>query len=154
MAATVLFELVSPEKMLLAREVEMVVIPGTEGNFGVLPGHSLLIASVRPGTIEIYEGMTVVERIFTAGGFAEVTPERCTMLADEAILVTELDRAKAEAEFAQFQGEVNSARAALAEGGDAGARRLKAAERHLAIAQAKLDLLGVAAHNRADRLDA
>ena len=63
----------------------MVVVPGTEGNFGVLPGHAPLISTIRPGTIDIYEGNAIAERIFVAGGIAEVTPERCTVLADEAM---------------------------------------------------------------------
>ena len=47
------FELVSPERLIVAAEVEMVVVPGTEGNFGVLPGHAPLISTIRPGTIDI-----------------------------------------------------------------------------------------------------
>jgi len=78
------FELVTPEQLLVSRNVDMVVVPGTEGNFGVLPGHSPLISTIRPGTIDIYEGNAIAERIFVAGGLAEVTPERCTVLADEA----------------------------------------------------------------------
>ena len=78
------FELVTPEQLLVSRNVDMVVVPGTEGNFGVLPGHSPLISTIRPDTIDIYEGNAIAERIFVAGGLAEVTPERCTVLADEA----------------------------------------------------------------------
>ena len=74
----------------------MVVIPGTEGDVGVLPGHSLLIAAVRPGVIDIHEGGQVRESIFVAGGFAEVSPERCTVLAEEAVPVADIDRAEAE----------------------------------------------------------
>ena len=93
------FELVTPERLLLSEAVEMVVVPGTEGNFGVLPGHALLISTIRPGTIEVYEGQQVTRRIFVVGGFAEVTPERCTVLADEAAPAEELDRAAIEAEL-------------------------------------------------------
>src|SRR5271156_974348 len=78
------FELVTPERLLISEAVEMVVVPGTEGNFGVLPGHALLISTIRPGAIEVYEGQRVTRRIFVAGGFADVTPERCTVLADDA----------------------------------------------------------------------
>src|SRR5258708_39943033 len=85
MADKVQCELVSPEKLLLSEAVAMVVVPGSEGNFGVLPGHSLLISTVRPGIIDVYsdEPTQISERIFVSGGFAEVTPERCTVLADE-----------------------------------------------------------------------
>ena len=85
MAERVQFELVTPERLLLSEMVEMVVVPGTEGNFGVLPGHAPLISSIRPGTIDVYEGQTVTRRIFVVSGIAEVTPERCTVLADEAM---------------------------------------------------------------------
>jgi F-type H+-transporting ATPase subunit epsilon len=106
MADKVKFELVSPERLLVSREVEMVVVPGSEGDFGVLPDHAPLISTVRPGTIEIYEGGQVVEQIFVAGGFAEVTGERCTVLADEAIPVKDIDRKAAEAELATLRSEL------------------------------------------------
>lgn len=96
MAETTLFELVSPERLLVTRPVEMVVVPGAEGYFGVLPRHAPLISTLMPGVIDIYEGGKVVDRIFVAGGFAEVTAERCTVLAEEAVPVAELDRGKLE----------------------------------------------------------
>jgi len=90
------FELVSPEKLLLSEEVEMVVIPGAEGDFGVLPGHSPVISTVRPGVIHIFEGGSVKTRIFVAGGFAEVTAKRCTVLAEEAVSLDDIDRDQVE----------------------------------------------------------
>jgi F-type H+-transporting ATPase subunit epsilon len=96
MADRVQFELVTPERLLLSEMVEMVVVPGTEGNFGVLPGHAPLISSIRPGTIDVYEGQSVTRRIFVVSGLAEVTPERCTVLADEALPPDELDRSAIE----------------------------------------------------------
>ena len=92
MADRVQFELVTPERLLLSEMVEMVVVPGTEGNFGVLPGHAPLISSIRPGMIDVYEGETITRRIFVVSGIAEVTAERCTVLADEALPPEELDR--------------------------------------------------------------
>ena len=86
------FELVSPEKLLFSEEVEMVVVPGAEGDFGVLPGHTPVISTVRPGVIHIFEGGSVKTRIFIAGGFAEVTAERCTVLAEEAIPLDDIVR--------------------------------------------------------------
>ena len=106
MADKVQFELVSPERLLVSREVEMVVVPGSEGDFGVLPDHAPMISTVRPGIIEIYEGGAVTERIFVAGGFAEVTGERCTVLADEATPVKDIDRKAAEAQLATLQSEL------------------------------------------------
>ena len=137
MAEKVKFELVSPEKILLSEAVEMVVIPGAEGNFGVLPGHAPLISSVRPGTIEVYEGNNVAERIFIAGGFAEVTPERCTVLADDAVTVSSLDRGAVDAELAEATSRYGEALAAAEKGSDADKLRFKAAELQLAVATAK-----------------
>ena len=96
-AGTVEFELVSPAKLLVSEPVEMVVLPGAEGDIGVLPGHSPLIATVRPGIIDIHEGGKVRDRIFVGGGLAEVSPERCTVLAEEATPLDEIDSASAEA---------------------------------------------------------
>ena len=96
MAETVEFELVSPAKLLKSEPVEMVVVPGAEGDLGVLPGHSALIATVRPGVIDIHEGGSVKERIFVAGGFCEISPERCTVLAEEAIEVSAIDKVVAQ----------------------------------------------------------
>ena len=78
------FRLVMPERELLNTEADMVVVPGSEGDFGVLHGHAPLISTVRPGVLEVLQGNKVEQRFMVAGGIAEVTPERCTVLADEA----------------------------------------------------------------------
>src|ERR1700676_756190 len=110
MADLVQFELVSPERLIVSSEVEMVVVPGTEGNFGVLPGHAPLISTIRPGTIDIYDGRAIVERIFVVSGIAEVTPERCTVLAAESMERDSLDRAKLDAELQTLDGNLPSLR--------------------------------------------
>ena len=92
MADTVEFELVTPEELLFSEPVELVVVPGTEGDFGVLSGHSPLISTLRTGVIAVYENDAVNRRIFVSGGFAEVTPERCTVLADEAVALDSANR--------------------------------------------------------------
>src|SRR5271154_309287 len=131
MADKVQFELVSPEKLLISREVGMVVVPGTEGDFGVLPEHAPLISTVRPGIIDVYDdGATISDRIFVSGGFAEVTGERCTVLADEAVPVKDIKPAEVETALADLQRQ-------LAEAGDDGARdalalRIESAEAKLA----------------------
>jgi F-type H+-transporting ATPase subunit epsilon len=127
------FELVSPERLLLSEPVDMAVIPGSEGDFGVLAGHSLLISTLRPGVIEVWQGETVTNRLFVVGGFAEVTDERCTVLADEAIPVDEIDAAQAQAAFEQ-------ARDAMAASDTDETRRL------FAIAVARLMATGKTAH--------
>ena len=104
------FELVSPEKLLLSREVDMVVIPGAEGDMGVLPQHSPAITTVRPGTIVVYEGGAVTDRIFIAGGFAEVSDNRCTVLAEEAMPVEDIDKASAEQALSDARDDVGAAK--------------------------------------------
>src|ERR1700712_5023168 len=89
-------EIVSPEKLLLSRAVDMVVIPASEGDMGVLEGHTPMIVMLRGGTIDLYEADRVVDRLFVDGGFAEVTPERCTVLANNAIPLAEVNKADAE----------------------------------------------------------
>lgn len=93
-------EIVSPEKLLLARPVDMVVIPAYEGELGVLPGHSLMIVLLRGGEIRLYEGAQVTDRLYVSGGFAEITPERCTVLATEVMPVAEVSKAEAERRLA------------------------------------------------------
>jgi F-type H+-transporting ATPase subunit epsilon len=143
------FELVTPERMVLSEAVDMVVVPGTEGNFGVLPGHALLISTIRPGTIDVYQGQTVVKRIFVVGGFAEVTPERCTVLADQAIPTGELDRAAIEAELQVVEGNLPSLRDQVARASGTDRERLsielRGLERDQAVARAKLQALAEAA---------
>ena len=66
------FELVTPERLLVSTQVDMVVVPGSEGNFGVLPGHAPLISTIRPGTVDLYEGREITERIFVVAGEGEL----------------------------------------------------------------------------------
>lgn len=96
MAETLTFELVDPERVLASEAVEMVVLPGVEGDFGVLPDHAPLVSLLRPGVIAVYEGTKVTRRIFVAGGFAEVNEQGCVVLAEGAQMVEELDRAAVE----------------------------------------------------------
>ena len=103
------FDLVSPEKLLLSEDVEMVVVPGAEGDFGVLIGHAPLISSLRPGVINTYTGKKIEKRIFVAGGFAEVTGERCTVLAEEAMPVEDIDPADVEKRIASAREALNEA---------------------------------------------
>ncbi|CAO3407694.1 F0F1 ATP synthase subunit epsilon [Azospirillum sp.] len=132
MADKVEFELVSPEKLLKSQPVDMVVVPGSEGDFGVLAGHSPMISTVRPGVIDVYEGDRVVDRVFVAGGFAEVTEARCTVLAEEAVALTDLDRAAVEKQIKDLSEDLDDSKS------DA---ERAAAESKLAVARAKLDAL-------------
>jgi F-type H+-transporting ATPase subunit epsilon len=146
MADQVQFELVTPERLVVSAMVDMVVVPGTEGNFGVLPGHAPLISTIRPGTIDIYQGRTtIIERIFVAGGIAEVTPEGCTVLADEAMSPDSLDRSALDAELTVIEGNLPSLRDQVARATGTDRERLLAElaqlERQRAVASAKLQTL-------------
>lgn len=97
MADTFVFEIVTPGRMMLSREAELVIVPGGAGNFGVLPGHAPMLSTLRPGTVEVREqNLKILERIFVEQGFAEVTTDRCTVLAEEAIPVQDITRDYAE----------------------------------------------------------
>ncbi len=124
------FELVSPERLLASRAVDMVIVPGGDGDFGVLPGHAPLLSTVRAGVILVYEGREVSDRIFVAGGFAEVTRERCTVLAEVAMPVSEIDTGKTEQDLRDARDDI--AGATTDSDRDAASRRAD-------IAQAKLE---------------
>ncbi|KLN59965.1 ATP synthase subunit epsilon [Kiloniella spongiae] len=127
------FELVSPEKLLLSQSVDMVVVPGEDGDFGVLPRHAPMISTVRPGVIAIYSGKEISERIFVAGGFAEVTTERCTVLAEVAQPIGEIDKAA-------VQQQLQDAKEDLSDAKDDAAR--DAARKQIELSEAMLTAIG------------
>ena len=88
--ATFHFELASPEQLVFSGEVEHVVVPGSEGEFGVLAGHAPLVAMLRPGILAILGPNE--QRFVVRGGFAEVNPQGLTVLADFAVAIDDLDR--------------------------------------------------------------
>ena len=90
MAALIRFELVSPERLLLSADVQQVVVPGTEGNFAVLPNHAPVLSTVRPGILDITDETGREDRVYVRGGFAEVNPRGLTVLAEEAIPLADL----------------------------------------------------------------
>jgi F-type H+-transporting ATPase subunit epsilon len=92
MADKILFELVSPEKLLLSKAVDLVTVPGSEGYMGVMAGHSPLVSTLRAGMIDMKdEGQDT--RFFIRGGFVEINPGKVTVLAEEAIPMSEMDLA-------------------------------------------------------------
>lgn len=135
---TFTFELVSPERKLIFGPAKMVVIPGEEGDFGVLPGHSALVATIRPGVVQItMADDTAPQRIFIAGGFADVSPSNCTVLAEEAVNVSDLNQADLEQTIRNLTEDLTLAKDDL--------ERARIA-RKLALAKAKLQgLTGTAA---------
>lgn len=92
MADKLRFDLVSPERSLRSGEVHMVVVPGSEGDFGVLAGHAPFMSTIRPGAIQVFaDADAAPARIFIDGGFAEVNETGLTILAEMAMPVEELD---------------------------------------------------------------
>ncbi len=110
MAETVTMDLVSPEKLLLSDAYEMVVVPGTEGDFAVMAGHTAVTSSLRPGVISIYEGDVEKDRIFVNGGFAQIAEDKLTVLAEEAIHVADLDRTDLEQRIQNASEDVEDAK--------------------------------------------
>ncbi|HEX3665096.1 MAG TPA: F0F1 ATP synthase subunit epsilon [Rhizomicrobium sp.] len=86
------FDVVSPERLLISDEADMVTVPGSEGDFGVLAGHMPLISTLRPGVIDIKGGVVSGDtRFFVLGGFAEVNPTKLTILAEDATPMASID---------------------------------------------------------------
>lgn len=137
MADKVNFELVSPQRLLMSEAVDMVVVPGAEGDFGVMAEHAPLISTVRPGTITVYQGEAVSDRIFVAGGFAEVTGERCTVLAEEAERLDDIDRPAVESQLQLLRSDLGAARSD---------EERAVLEARIAIAEAKIEALTTAVY--------
>ena len=124
--ATFSFDLVSPENLILNDEVGMIIIPGKDGDFGVLPGHSKVMSSLRPGRVMVYgEDKNLLKAFFVSGGFAEVNPEKCIVLAESVDEINELEKATLEKEVQELEGQ-----------------ELDTTKEQLGIAKAKIDALG------------
>ena len=108
MAGKIAFDLVSPERLLLATEADMVTVPGTEGYMGVVAGHAPLVSTLRAGMIDVLKDGKD-DRYFIRGGFAEINAVKITVLADEAIPMTELDIAVLDQRIADAQEDEVSA---------------------------------------------
>ncbi len=131
-AARVAFELVSPERVLASTTADMVVVPGEEGDFGVLANHAPLLSLLRPGVIEVYDGTAVSERIFVEGGFAEVNPAGLIVLAEAARPLNELSLGEAKELLRNAEDDLSDAR----ELGEAERERL---ERAIAVAKLRVE---------------
>jgi F-type H+-transporting ATPase subunit epsilon len=110
MADTIHLDLVSPERLLLSDDVDMVTMPGADGYFGVLKGHAPVMASLKPGVIEIKGGDEDGLRIFVRGGFAEVSANEITVLAEEAIPMSEIDAAALDQRIKDAEEDVSLAK--------------------------------------------
>ena len=104
--ATISFDLVSPENLIFNDEVGMIIVPGKDGDFGVLPGHSKVMSSLRPGIIMVYgEDKNLLKAFFVSGGFAEVNPEKCIVLAESVDEINELEKDTIEKEVKELEGQ-------------------------------------------------
>ena len=104
--ATISFDLVSPENLIFNDEVGMVIVPGKDGDLGILPGHSKVMSSLRPGRVMVYgEGKNLLKAFFISGGFAEVNPEKCIVLAESVDEINELEKATIEKEAQELEGQ-------------------------------------------------
>ena len=108
MAEKLNFALVSPEREVFHGEVDQVVVPGAEGEFGVLPDHAPVMSVIKPGALRIFND-GAERRVFVNGGFADVTPEGLTVLAEDAVDLAEVDAAKLEQELKDAQEDVRDA---------------------------------------------
>ena len=105
MADKLNFSLVSPERELYSGEVDQVDIPGTEGDLGVFPNHSPLMAAIRTGTITVIENETET-KFFVQGGFADVTPSGLTVLAEKAVAMDALDKEQVKIDIAALEANL------------------------------------------------
>lgn len=98
-------DLVSPEKLILSREVEMVVMPGKSGYVGVMPEHAPMATSLKPGLIGIFESGKLKDRIYVRGGFAEVNDDVCTILADDVTPYQDLNLEELQKTMAEYESD-------------------------------------------------
>lgn len=110
MADKLHFDLVSPERLLISAEADMVVVPGADGDLGIMAGHAPVITSLRPGVVEVAGGGEGPGKFFVRGGFAEVTPAGLTVLAEEAIPLEALDAEALERQIKDTEEDVADAK--------------------------------------------
>ncbi|ODN72531.1 F0F1 ATP synthase subunit epsilon [Methylobrevis pamukkalensis] len=109
MAGPFKFELVSPERLLLSEQVVQVDLPGTDGDFGILEGHSPFISTLRPGVATITMPGGAVQKIFVRGGLAEVSATGLTVLAEKAMPLSDLKADEIAAEIRNAEEDVTDA---------------------------------------------
>lgn len=106
------FKLVAPENVLIDEDVDMVVLPGVDGNIGAQHEHAPVITNLRPGILTVYKDKKVQTKIFVDGGVAEITPNRCTALVTEGTPIETLDKQSLEVEIKNLMEDVADAQSA------------------------------------------
>ena len=130
--AKISFDLVSPEKLIFNDDVGTIIVPGKDGDLGVLPGHTQVMSSLRPGRVMIYsEDKNLVKSFFVSGGFAEINPEKCIVLAESAVELNSLDKSSIEKEIEEL-----------------GSKEDKESVEQLSIAKAKLEAVTVSFYDK------
>ena len=108
MEATISFDLVSPEQLVFNDKAGMIIVPGKEGDIGVLPGHSKFLSSLRSGRVMVYgEDKQLLKSFFLSGGFVEINPEKCIVLTDEVSEMSKLDKSIIEKQMQELQNETS-----------------------------------------------
>ena len=103
---TISFDLVSPESLIFNDDVGMIIIPGKDGDLGVLPGHSKIMSSLRPGRVMVYgEDKSLLKSFFVSGGFTEINPEKCIVLAESVDEMSELEKSLVEKEIQELESK-------------------------------------------------
>ena len=123
--ATISFDLVSPERLLFNDEAGMIIVPGKNGDIGVLPGHSKVLSSLRSGRVMVYgESKNLFKSFFVAGGFVEINPEKCIVLAEGVNEISDLDKNSIQQQIKELESSSSDS-----------------AKEELTIAQLKIDAL-------------
>ena len=106
MESMISFDLTSPEQLVFNDKAGMIIVPGKEGDIGVLPGHSKLLSSLRPGRVMVYgEDKQLLQSFFVSGGFVEINPEKCIVLAEEVFEMSTLDKSAIERQMQDLENE-------------------------------------------------
>ena len=130
--ATISFDLVSPENLVFNDEVGTIIVPGKDGDLGILPGHSKVMSSLRPGRVIVYsEDKNLIKSFFVSGGFAEINPEKCIVLAESVVELNSLDKSSIEKEIEELGGKED-----------------KESVEQLSIAKAKLEAVTVSFYDK------
>ena len=114
--ATISFDLVSPEQLLFNDEAGMIIVPGKDGDIGVLPRHSKVLSSLRPGRVMVYgENKNLLKSFFVTRGFVEINPEKCIVLAEGVNEMSDLDKSSIQQQIQELEsGTSDSAKEELA----------------------------------------
>jgi len=108
MESIISFDLVSPEQLVFNDKAGMIIVPGKEGDIGVLPGHSKLLSSLRSGRVMVYgEDKQLLKSFFLSGGFVEINPEKCIVLAEEVFEMSNLNKSTIEKQVKELENETS-----------------------------------------------